>query len=172
MTVLNYIRNKQIEPYPTFSVFAEKAAILLLAISLATLYPSTGFAQKESDGWLRVKTAVERHYSNDTLKLKAAYRYADSSLGKMFICEKDMFYRFMNNGNVRWRKLLYAMNLQLLKKVHRSTMSHGKPVCLIIDDTDARRAGRRANSSARCSPTSSIRAYLVTNALHRSCPMA
>jgi hypothetical protein len=73
MAVLKYSKNTQIEPYPTFSVFAEKAAILLLAISLATLYPSTGFAQKESDGWLRVKTAVERHYSNDTLKLKAAH---------------------------------------------------------------------------------------------------
>ena len=32
--------------------------------------------------------------------VKNAYRYADSSLGKMFICEKDMFYRFMNNGNI------------------------------------------------------------------------
>ena len=24
-----------------------------------------------------------------------------------------MFYRFMNDGNIKWRKLLYAMNLQL-----------------------------------------------------------
>ena len=76
--------------------------------------------------------------------VKNAYRYTDSSLGKMFICEKDMFYRFMNNGNVKWRKLLYAMNLQLLKKVHRSTMSHDKPVCLIIDDTDAPKSGKKS----------------------------
>ena len=49
-----------------------------------------------------------------------------------------MFYRFMNDGNIKWRKLLYAMNLQLLRKISRSTEAeHDKPVCLIIDDTDA-----------------------------------
>ena len=47
-----------------------------------------------------------------------------------------MFYRFMNDGNIKWRKLLYAMNLQLLRKISRSTEAeHDKPVCLIIDDT-------------------------------------
>jgi hypothetical protein len=42
-----------------------------------------------------------------------------------------MFYRFMNDGNIKWRKLLYAMNLQLLRKISRSTEAeHDKPVCL------------------------------------------
>ena len=49
-----------------------------------------------------------------------------------------MFYRFMNDGNIKWRKLLYAMNLQLLRKISRcAEVEHDKPVCLIIDDTDA-----------------------------------
>jgi len=53
-----------------------------------------------------------------------------------------MFYRFMNDGNVKWRKLLYAMNLQLIKKISGSTtVHHDKPVCLIIDDTDAPKTG-------------------------------
>ena len=53
-----------------------------------------------------------------------------------------MFYRFMNDGNIKWRKLLYAMNLQLLRKISRSTEAeHDKPVCLIIDDTDAPKSG-------------------------------
>lgn len=52
------------------------------------------------------------------------------------------FYRFMNDGNVKWRKLLYAMNLQLIKKISSSTtVHHDKPVCLIIDDTDAPKTG-------------------------------
>ena len=76
--------------------------------------------------------------------VKNACRYTDSSLGKMFKCEKDMFYRFMNDGNIKWRRLLYTMNLQLLKKVHRSTMSPDKPVCLIIDDTDAPKSGKKS----------------------------
>ena len=65
--------------------------------------------------------------------VRNAYRYSGSSLSRLFCCEKDMFYRFMNDGNVKWRKLLYAMNLQLLRKISRSTEAeHDKPVCLII----------------------------------------
>ena len=77
--------------------------------------------------------------------VRNAYRYSGSSLSRLFSCEKDMFYRFMNDGNIKWRKLLYAMNLQLLRKISRSTEAgHDKPVCLIIDDTDAPKSGRRS----------------------------
>ena len=70
--------------------------------------------------------------------VRNAYRYSGSSLSRLFCCEKDMFYRFMNDGNIKWRKLLYTTNLQLLRKISRSTEAeHDKPVCLIIDDTDA-----------------------------------
>ena len=76
--------------------------------------------------------------------VKNAYRYKNSSLRRMFNCERDMFYRFMNNGNVRWRDLLYVMNTQLLRKISRSTNAKGdKPVCLIIDDTDVPKTGKR-----------------------------
>ena len=44
--------------------------------------------------------------------VRNAYQYSGSSLSRLFSCEKDMFCRFMNDGNVKWRKLLYAMNLQ------------------------------------------------------------
>ena len=77
--------------------------------------------------------------------VRNAYRYSGSSLSRLFCCEKDMFYRFMNDGNVKWRKLLYAMNLQLIRKISRSTEAeHDKPVCLIIDDTDAPKSGRKS----------------------------
>ena len=77
--------------------------------------------------------------------VRNAYRYSGSSLSRLFCCEKDMFYRFMNDGNIKWRKLLYAMNLQLLRKISRSTEAeHDKPVCLIIDDTDAPKSGRKS----------------------------
>jgi hypothetical protein len=76
--------------------------------------------------------------------VRNAYQYSGSSLSRLFSCEKDMFYRFMNDGNVKWRKLLYAMNLQLIRKISRSTeAAHDKPVCLIVDDTDAPKSGRR-----------------------------
>lgn len=77
--------------------------------------------------------------------VRNAYRYSGSSLSRLFCCEKDMFYRFMNDGNIKWRKLLYAMNLQLLRKIRRSTEAeHDRPVCLIIDDTDAPKSGRKS----------------------------
>ena len=60
--------------------------------------------------------------------VRNAYRYSGSSLSRLFCCEKDMLYRFMNDGNIKWRKLLYAMNLQLLRKISRSTEAeHDKP---------------------------------------------
>lgn len=77
--------------------------------------------------------------------VRNAYQYSGSSLSRLFSCEKDIFYRFTNDGNVKWRKLLYAMNLQLLRKISRSTEApHDKPVCLIIDDTDAPKSGRKS----------------------------
>ena len=76
--------------------------------------------------------------------VRNAYQYSGSALSRLFCCEKDMFYRFMNDGNVKWRKLLYAMNLQLLRKISRSSETQNdRPVCLIIDDTDAPKSGRK-----------------------------
>ena len=82
--------------------------------------------------------------------VKNACQYSGSALSHLFVCEKDMFYRFMNDGNVRWRKLLYAMNLQLIKKIqHESNVSHDKPVSLIIDDTDAPKTGKHTELIGR-----------------------
>ena len=47
-----------------------------------------------------------------------------------------------HDGNVRWRKLLYAMNLRLIKKIRQESSVKDKPVCLIIDDTDAPKSGK------------------------------
>src|SRR5574344_1432108 len=82
--------------------------------------------------------------------VKNACQYSGSSLSRLFLCEKDMFYRFMNDGNVRWRKLLYAMNLQLIKKIQcQTTVKNDKPVCLIIDDTDAPKSGKHTELIGR-----------------------
>lgn len=41
--------------------------------------------------------------------VKNAANYSSSSLGKLFACHKDMFYRFMNDGNVNWRRIIYSV---------------------------------------------------------------
>ena len=70
--------------------------------------------------------------------VKNASRYSNSSLSKLFNCDKDMFYRFMNDGNVKWRKLLYAMNLQLVKKISSSTTVPSSEVFALITCQDLR----------------------------------
>ena len=82
--------------------------------------------------------------------VKNVSRYSNSFLNKLFNCDNDMFYRFINDGNVKWRKLLYAMNLQLIKKISSSTtVHHDKPVCLIIDDTDVPKTGMKTELIGR-----------------------
>lgn len=77
--------------------------------------------------------------------VRNAYKYSESALSRLFVCKKDMFYRFMNDGDVKWRDLLYAMNRRLIRKIKSETTFEGKkPVCLIIDDTDAPKTGKTA----------------------------
>lgn len=76
--------------------------------------------------------------------VKNAFRYSESSLSKLFKCKKDMFYRFMNDGNVKWRELLYSMNHQLIKKISCNTNEpKDNPICLIVDDTDIPKTGMK-----------------------------
>lgn len=73
--------------------------------------------------------------------VKNAANYSSSVLGRMFECHKDMFYRFMNDGNIDWRGIIYLVFRQLYSRVSRKTaLKHGVR-CLIIDDTDLPKTG-------------------------------
>ena len=69
--------------------------------------------------------------------------YSSSTLGKMFVCHKDMFYRFMNDGNVNWRSIIYSAFRQLYLRVKRRTTLKSGIRCVIIDDTDLLKTGFR-----------------------------
>ena len=73
--------------------------------------------------------------------VKNAANYSSSSLGKLFVCHKDMFYRFMNDGNVNWRRIIYSVFRQLYSRVSRKTMAKADVKCVIIDDTDLPKTG-------------------------------
>ena len=49
--------------------------------------------------------------------IKNPFQYNHSGLSKLFSCQKDMFYRFMNQDNIDWRKLVYKVNLCLLNRI-------------------------------------------------------
>lgn len=76
--------------------------------------------------------------------VKNASKYADSALGKMFSCQKDMFYRMMNDGSVDWRRILYSINRQLIGIISRKAEAKDSVRCLIIDDSDLPKYGKKA----------------------------
>ena len=73
--------------------------------------------------------------------IKNAANYSSSTLGKMFACHKDMFYRFMNNGKINWRRIIYSVFRQLYSRVSRKTTLKSDIKCVIIDDTDLPKTG-------------------------------
>lgn len=75
--------------------------------------------------------------------VKDPYHYSSSPLMRMYECGKDMFYRFQNNGNIRWRDVLYSVNRQLLKMIQSSSNTSDVDgiVCLAADDSDLPKTG-------------------------------
>lgn len=73
--------------------------------------------------------------------VKNAANYSTSALGKLFACDKDIFYRFMNNGNVNWQRIIYSAFRQLYSRVSRKTTVKSDVKCVIIDDTDLPKTG-------------------------------
>ena len=73
--------------------------------------------------------------------IKNASNYSYSALGRLFQCQKDMFYRFMNDGNVNWRRILYSVYKQLHSRINKTTRTKSDIRCVIIDDTDFAKTG-------------------------------
>ena len=48
--------------------------------------------------------------------VKNSFQYHHSGLSKLFSCQKDMFYRFMEQDNIDWRRLVYMLTLCLLNR--------------------------------------------------------
>jgi len=83
--------------------------------------------------------------------VKNAFHYSESVLFKVLSCKKDVFYRFMANGSLDWRNILYRINLQLIGKIEvRADSCIGKdPVCLIVDDSDLPKTGKKIERIGR-----------------------
>ncbi|MBN1340929.1 MAG: transposase [Bacteroidales bacterium] len=78
-------------------------------------------------------------------EVKDAWHYGQSTLFPAFSCGKDIFYRLMNDFNIPWRKVSYKVTMQLIRKVasRSKESSNEQPHCLIVDDTDLPKTGRR-----------------------------
>lgn len=83
--------------------------------------------------------------------VKNAANYLGSSLQSLFGCRKDMFYRVLANENIDWRHILRYVNKKLIDKisVRGDARNTQYPVCMIVDDTDMPKTGRRGEMLGR-----------------------
>ena len=57
---------------------------------------------------------------------------------------KDVYYRFKNNADINWRRILNTINRRIFREIKNSEHSDSiLPKCLIIDDTDLEKTGLR-----------------------------
>jgi len=77
--------------------------------------------------------------------IKDSWQYEQSSLYPALRYGKDIFYRLLNDSFVNWRKISYKVNLQIISKASKEACppDTGNPTCLIVDDTDLPKTGRR-----------------------------
>lgn len=78
-------------------------------------------------------------------EVKDAWGYSQSGLYPALRCGRDVFYRLMNDFTIPWRKVSYKLTMQLIGKTsERSSPGTGtSPRCLIVDDTDLPKTGKR-----------------------------
>ncbi|MDA3880907.1 MAG: transposase [Prolixibacteraceae bacterium] len=77
-------------------------------------------------------------------EIKTSWHFEDSGLYRFLSCGKDIFYRLMNDSSIDWRNLAYSLNMQLIRKIqNNSEIGNSVPRCLIVDDTDLQKTGRK-----------------------------
>lgn len=62
---------------------------------------------------------------------------------------KDVFYRFMERADIDWRKALWHITLQLWNRICVRSEHSLDETCLIVDDTDLGKTGRRIERISR-----------------------
>jgi len=131
-----------------FFTTSEKAinTILNILSSLTLSEKRTGLESKENN---RVKN-INKLYLLILFPffgVKDSWRYEYSALYQAFQYGKDMFYRLLNDSFVNWRKISYTLNRQIMAKAQRKQSSQGQGTlptrCLIVDDTDIPKTGRK-----------------------------
>ena len=75
--------------------------------------------------------------------IKGFSHYAGPVLGRMFSGKKDLFYDFMSQDNVDWRKVLYHIARKMIEGItmRADHKESDFPSVLIVDDTDLPKTG-------------------------------
>lgn len=75
--------------------------------------------------------------------------HRDNTLASFMEARKDVFYRFMDNPGIDWRKAMWHINRQLWNKILVRSDHDCDDVCLILDDTDHEKTGRKIEMIGR-----------------------
>ena len=82
--------------------------------------------------------------------IKNAWRcHKDGALETLVKARKDVFYRFMENPYIDWRKALWHISVQLWHRILVRSDYKAQEVCLILDDTDHEKTGRTIEKIGR-----------------------
>lgn len=76
---------------------------------------------------------------------------AEARLQSLFGCRKDMFYRVLSNDRIDWLRILRHVNKKLAVNiaVRSDAKDTGHPTCMIVDDTDMPKTGRKGEMLGR-----------------------
>jgi hypothetical protein len=76
--------------------------------------------------------------------VKDVSHFNQTSVYQLYKCGKDVFYEFLKNSVINWRKLSYQITKQFIRKANsNSDKADTNPIrCLIADDTDLPKRGR------------------------------
>lgn len=81
--------------------------------------------------------------------IRNPYNYTGSPLSGFMGCRKDVFYGFLRDARINWRKLMYHVNVQLWTRIEVRSDHKGRTTCLMIDDTDFPKTGKRMERIGR-----------------------
>ena len=75
--------------------------------------------------------------------IRNPYSLSNTRLGGIIGCGKDVFYRFAQDFRTDWRRILYQITLQLWNKIRVRSDHKNLTTCLIVDDTDFGKTGKK-----------------------------
>ena len=75
--------------------------------------------------------------------IRNPYSLSNTRLGGIIGCGKDVFYRFARDSRTDWRRILYQITLQLWNKIRVRSDHKKRTTCLIVDDTDFGKTGKK-----------------------------
>ena len=83
------------------------------------------------------------------MALKSVHHLYTSEFSKQAAMQEDVLYRFKNNENYSWRRLLYAVAKMFKKQVNPETKPAGSKTAFILDDTTDKRVGYKMENISR-----------------------